>query len=166
MRSAYGIESGLCSRWNQNREDDRHSPQVVLGFYTGVRYHPEDIPRALFGARFARVLDLLGYARLMNWRGYGEEALASRDVALWLGNDALTVQYAGETLSRYAVEYRPTGGDAASKLIAVRRPELFERPLTSATGRSSALRARLGPLGYLHQGALQQLLHPVNVLAG
>jgi hypothetical protein len=58
----------------------------------------------------------------MHWRVYGEEALAKTDVALWLGGAALTVEYAGETLSRYEVEYRPHGGG----LREVRRPELFE----------------------------------------
>jgi hypothetical protein len=58
----------------------------------------------------------------MHWRIYGEEALARTEVALWLGDDTLTVEYAGETLSRYEVEYHPRGGD----LGEVRRPELFE----------------------------------------
>jgi hypothetical protein len=32
--------------------------------------------RAFFSARFVRVLYSLGYARLKNWRLYGEEVLA------------------------------------------------------------------------------------------
>jgi hypothetical protein len=107
---------------HQNREDGRHSPHAVLGFYTGLRYHPEDLHRVFFSIRFGRVLDPLGYARLMHWRIYGEEALAKTDVALWLCGESLTVEYAGETLSRYEVEYRPRGGG----LRDVRRPELFE----------------------------------------
>jgi hypothetical protein len=51
---------------HEHREDGRHSPEAVLGFYTGLRYHPEDLRRAFFEARFARVLDALGYARLMH----------------------------------------------------------------------------------------------------
>jgi hypothetical protein len=58
----------------------------------------------------------------MNWRVYAEEALAKRDVALWLGGNTLSVEYAGETLSRYEVEYQPRGGG----LRDVRQPELFE----------------------------------------
>ena len=107
---------------HQDREDGRYSPEAALGFYTGLRYHPEDLKRAFFSTRCARVLDPLGYARLMNWRVYAEEALANRDVALWLGGDDLFVEYAGETLSRYEVEYRPRDGG----LREVRRPELFE----------------------------------------
>lgn len=107
---------------HRDREDGRRSPEAVLGFYTGLRYHPEDLQRAFFSTRFARVLDPLGYARLMNWRLYAEEALAKRDVALWLGGNTLSVEYAGETLSRYEVEYRPRAGG----LREVGRPELFE----------------------------------------
>jgi hypothetical protein len=110
---------------HQNREDGRMSPEAVLGFYSGVRYHPEDLKRAFFWTRFARVLDPLGYARLMNWRVYAEEALAKRDVALWLGGDALSVEHAGETLSRYEVDYHPRRGGGFF-LEEVRRPELFE----------------------------------------
>ncbi len=77
-----------------------------MGFYTGVRYHPEDLRRVLFESRFARVLDPLGYAWLMHWRILGHEGLAKRAVALWLSSDALIVEHAGEPLSRYEVEYR------------------------------------------------------------
>ncbi len=52
--------------------------------------------------------------------------MARREVALWLSNDALAVQHAGETLSRYEVEYKPSSGGSAGKLLHVRRPELFE----------------------------------------
>lgn len=107
---------------HREREEGRRSPEAVLGFYTGLRYHPEDLHRAFFSTRFGRVLDPSGYARLMHWRIYGEEALAKTDVALWLGGDTLTVEYAGETLSRYEVEYRSRGGG----LKEVRRPKLFE----------------------------------------
>jgi transposase InsO family protein len=107
---------------HQNREDGRRNPEAVLGFYTGVRYHPEDLRRAFFETRFARVLDALGYARLMHWRILGHEGLAKRDVALWLSSDALSIEYAGEALSRYKVEYRPGSGG----LKQVRSPELFE----------------------------------------
>lgn len=111
---------------HEDRKDGRHSPEAVLSFYTGVRYHLEDLQRSFFETRFARVLDALGYARLMHWRILGHEGLARREVALWLSNGALAVQHAGETLSRYEVEYRSGSGGQASKLIQVRRPELFE----------------------------------------
>jgi hypothetical protein len=45
---------------------------------------------------------------------------------LWLSNDVLTVAYAGETLSRYEVQYQSGSGGRAGKLLQVRSPELFE----------------------------------------
>ena len=54
--------------------------------------------RAFFSGRFVRVLDPLGYARFMHWRLYGEEALASREAALWLAAESLTVEHGGEPL--------------------------------------------------------------------
>ncbi|MBA3473305.1 MAG: hypothetical protein H0T57_08800 [Rubrobacter sp.] len=36
------------------------------------------------------------------------------------------MQHAGETLSRYEIEYQPGRGGIASKLRSVRCPELFE----------------------------------------
>ena len=103
---------------HEGREDGRHSPEAVLGFYTAsLRYHPEDLQRAFFSVRFSRVLDALGYAPLLHWRVLGHEWLAKRDVALWLGG----------ALSRYEVEYQPgSGAMAGKKLIQVRHPELFE----------------------------------------
>lgn len=89
------------SHWaHQHREDGRRSPSEVLGWLTGVRYHPVDLQRAFFSIRFTRKLDALGYARLKHWRIYGEEGLARCQVALWLGDDGLTVEYGGQTLSR------------------------------------------------------------------
>lgn len=56
----------------------------------------------------------------MHWRILVHEGLAKRDVALWLSSDALSVQHAGETLSRYEVEYQPDRAGIASKLRSVR----------------------------------------------
>jgi putative transposase len=89
---------------HREREDGRRSPAEVLGFVSGVRHGEEELARAFFSARFVRVLDSLGYARFRNWRLYGAEALAGREAALWLAAESLTVEHAGEPLSRYAVE--------------------------------------------------------------
>ncbi len=52
-----------------------------------------------------RVLDTSGYARLKHWKIYSEERLARREVTLWLGPDVLGVEFVGEPLARYEVEY-------------------------------------------------------------
>jgi putative transposase len=111
------------SHWgHRERSDGRLSPSEVLGWVAGVRYRREDLERTFFSTRFSRVLDLLGYARFTNWRIYGEEGLARREVALWLHAGSLTVEYAGETLSRYDVEL--AGG--TGELRSVGRPRLFK----------------------------------------
>src|SRR5215210_4201504 len=109
-------------RAHEHRKDARRSPTEVLGFLTGVRHRPEDLERAFFSTRFTRVLDSSGYARIRHWRIYAEEGLAKREVALWLGPEVLTVEYAGEPLARYDVEYSPR----TRNLREVKKPQLFE----------------------------------------
>jgi hypothetical protein len=96
---------------HEGREDGRRSPQDVLGFYTALlRHREDDLRRAFFSTRHARVLDALGYARFLDWRLYGAEALARREAAVWLQPGSLTLEYGGETLSAYDVEFsRETG---------------------------------------------------------
>jgi hypothetical protein len=107
---------------HEEREDGRHNPRAVLGFYTGLlRYREEDLHRAFFSIRFSRILDALGYLRLMHWQIYGEEALARREAAVWLRPGSLTVEYGGETLSAYDVELAPRTG----KPRTIGRPRLF-----------------------------------------
>lgn len=69
-----------------------------------------------------RVLDPLGYVRFLDWRLYGEEALASREAAVWLQPESLTLEYGGQTLSAYDVELATDTG----KPRTVGRPRLFE----------------------------------------
>jgi transposase len=104
------------------REDGRRSPAEVLGFASGVRHREEELRRAFFSARFVRVLDALGYTRFRHWRLYGEEALAGREAALWLATESLTLEHAGEPLSRYEVRVEEGTGE----LRSVARPRLFE----------------------------------------
>lgn len=104
------------------REDGRRSPAEVLGFASGVRHREEELRRAFFSARFVRVLDALGYTRFRHWRLYGEEALAGKEAALWLASESLTVEHAGEPLSRYEVRVEAATGE----LRSVARPMLFE----------------------------------------
>jgi putative transposase len=110
------------SHWaHRERDDGRRSPSEVLGFASGVRHREEELKRAFFSARFARVLDALGYARFRRWKVYGEEALAGREAALWLAAESLMVEYASEPLSRYEVRVEPNTG----KLTSVERPRIF-----------------------------------------
>jgi putative transposase len=107
---------------HRERKDARRSPAEVLGFLTGVRHRPEDLRRAFFSTRFTRVLDASGYARLKHWRIYAEEGLARSEVALWLGVESLSVEFAGDTLARYDADYSAR----SNRLREVGRPRLFE----------------------------------------
>jgi hypothetical protein len=92
------------------------------------------------------VLDALGYTRFRHWKVYGEEALAGRVAALWLVSESLTVEHAGEPLSRYEVRVEPGTGE----LRAVTRARLFENShgLNHPQRRLFALDA-LGECGWL-----------------
>lgn len=80
----------------------------------------------------------------------GEEALAGRKAALWLREKALTVEHAGEPLSRYAVELSAGTG----KPRAIARPVLFGTAMTPAQPRLFALSV-LGEGGWLKASRLQ-----------
>lgn len=108
----------------------------MLGFCAGLlRYHPEDLHRAFFSTRFARVLDSLGYARFRYWKLYGEEGFTGQEAAVWLQPGSLTVEYGGETLSAYDVELAADSG----KPRTVGRPRLFETSHTPPQLRLFAL---------------------------
>jgi hypothetical protein len=64
----------------------------------------------------------LGYTRFRHWRIYGEEVLAGREAALWLAAESLTLEHAGEPLSRYEVRVEGSTG----RLRSAARPRLFE----------------------------------------
>ena len=66
-------------------------------------------------------VDTAGYVRLKHWRIYAEEGLARCEVAVWLGEDDLVIEYGGDTLSRYDVSFSP----GAPKLEAVTNARLF-----------------------------------------
>jgi putative transposase len=129
---------------HRERADGRRSPSEVLGFLSGVRHREEELRRAFFSSRFARTLDALGYARFRHWRLYGEEALAGREAALWLAAESLTLEHAGEPLSRYEVSIEEHTGE----LRSVGRARLFETSAVVAQPRLFGLDA-LGEGGWL-----------------
>src|SRR5215216_5027273 len=139
---------------HQRREDGRRSPGEVLSWISGIRFHPEDLERAFFSERFSRVLDASGYATLMRWRLYGEEALAGKEANLWLLENTLTLEHAGEPLSAYEVAHDAAGSpdDArgrSGRLAAVRKPTLFETSYVAGQMRLFSLAETLGEDGWL-----------------
>jgi len=133
-----------------HRKEGRRSPREVLSWVKGIRYREEDLARAFFSTRFRRTLDALGYVCLMRYRIYGEEGLAGREADLWLQEDSLTVEYGGEALSRYEVDYDAAGGKSSyGKLQEVKSPTLFETSLTLDQLKLFSLAEVLGDEGWI-----------------
>lgn len=97
------------------------------------------------GSRFVRRLDVLGYARLKHWRIYAEEGLARCEVALWLGEDDLVVEYGGQPLSRYDVSFSPGN----PRLEAVINARLFATRYRPPQLKLFSLEDVLGDAGWL-----------------
>lgn len=88
----------------------------------------------------------------MRWRLYGEEGLAKKEADLWLREETLTIEYAGEPLSGYEIEYAarsPGRRSGAGRLLRVRRPTLFESSHASGQPRLFGLDQILGDDGWL-----------------
>lgn len=137
---------------HDDRTDGRKSPAEVLGWLVSVRHVPEELERAFFSVRFVRKLDASGYVRIRHWRIYCEEGLAHSQVALWLGADSLTAEFAGDALARYEVSYSSSTG----RLREVKSPTLFAtRYRYSLQPRLFRLEEFLGASGWLKAIKLQ-----------
>src|SRR5918995_3409575 len=98
---------------------------------------PREVPVEL------RRLDASGYARVKHWRVYAEEGLASCEVAVWLGDGEMALEYGGRTLSRYDVSL-----SLGAKLESVSNPRLFASPYETGQPKLFALSA-LGDGGWI-----------------
>jgi len=160
---------------HQHRKEGRRSPSAVLSWVKTPRFQEEDLERAFFLARHTRTVDGLGYLVLQRHRLYAEEGLAGMEVAVWVAEDELTVEYGGETLSRYEVECDPTTGTgAAGRLRKVKSYTLFETSVVVSQLRLFDLGEVLGEEGWVkflkldeyaprrprHTDELQQVLFP------
>ncbi len=160
---------------HQHRKEGRRSPSEVLSWVKTPRYQEEDLARAFFSARYTRNLDNLGYLILQRFRLYAEEGLAGTEVAVWVQEDSLTVEYGGEALSRYEVECDPaTGALSVGRLRRVKGHTLFETSFTLPQLRLFDLAEALGEEGWIkvlkldeyaprqprRSGELQQVLFP------
>ena len=135
---------------HQERKDGRRSPSEVLSWVKTPRYRDEDLERAFFSARHTRILDDLGYLVLQRFRLYAEEGLAGREVAVWIQEDALTVEHGGEALSRYEVECAPAAGaSAVGRLRKVKSHTLLENSVAPPQLRLFDLGEILGEEGWL-----------------
>jgi len=157
--SSYNVQRHWA---HEGRKDGRRSPSAVLVPLTLLRHHPEGLERAYFSTRFTRRLDPLGYARLKHWRIYGEEGLAAREVALWLGDGGLVVEYGGDTLSRYDVSWSP----GSPRLGEVTNPRLFATKHRPPQLKLCALEEALGEGGWLKALGLEGYAAPSRKAPG
>lgn len=145
----YGIEGFLSANTTRHRKEGRCSPSEVLSWVKTPRYREEDLARAFFSARHTRTLDGLGYLVLQRFRLYVEEGLAGTEVAVWVQEDSLTVEYGGEALSRYEVECDPAAGvGAVGRLRRVKGHTLFETSIVLPQLRLFDLGEALGEEGW------------------
>lgn len=116
------------------------------------------------------MLDSLGYVVWRRWKVYGEEGLVGREAALWLREKTLTVEYAGEPLSRYEVEF-VAGTDKPRKVsrpvlfgtaTALSQPKLFGLDSLGEGGWLKTLRLEDYAPRRLRPGSLQQALFPYH----
>lgn len=135
---------------HQGRKEGRRSPSEVLSWVKTPRYQEEDLARAFFSARHTRTLDNLGYLTLQRFRLYAEEGLAGQQVAVWVQEDSLTVEYGGEALSRYEVECDPAAGvSSVGRLRRVKGHALFETSMILPQLRLFNLGEALGEEGWI-----------------
>jgi len=135
---------------HQERKDGRRSPSGVLAWVRTPRFQEEDLKRAFFSARHTRTLDELGYLVLQRFRLYAEEGLAGTEVAVWIQEDSLTVEYGGEALSRYEVECDPaTGVSSVGRLRRVKSHTLFATTIVPPQLRLFDLGEVLGEEGWM-----------------
>jgi putative transposase len=142
---------------HQYRKEGRRSPSDVLSWVKTLRYREEDLARAFFSARHTRTLDNLGYLTLQRFRLYAEEGLAGQQVAVWVQEDGLTVEYGGEALSRYEVECDlPAGVSSVGRLRAVKGHTLFETSIILPQLRLFDLGEALGEEGWMKALKLEE----------
>ena len=133
---------------HQERKPGRRSPAEVLSWVKTPRFKQEDLARAFFSARYMRTLDNLGYLILQRYRLYAEEGLAGTEVAVWVQEDSLTVEYCGEALSRYEVECDPaTGVGPVGRLRRVKGHTPYDTSVTLPQLRLFDLEEILGEEG-------------------
>ena len=155
---------------HEKRSDGRRSPAEVLGVLREARLLPGDLNRTFFAEHFTRVLDPLGYAVWRHWKVYGEEGLAGKKAALWLREKTLTVEHAGEPLSRYTVEFSAGTGKPQTvahpvlfgTALALPQPRLFRLESLGKGGWLKTLRLEDYAPRRSRPGSLQQTLFPYH----
>ena len=143
----YNVQDHYAHR---HRKEGRRSPSEVLSWVRPPRFREEDLARAFFSARHTRTVDGPGYLILQRYRLDAEEGLAGTEVAVWVAEDSLTVEYGGETVCRYEVECDPaTGVGSVGRLRSVKNPTPLETTIMPPQLRLFDLGQVLGEVGWI-----------------
>jgi putative transposase len=92
---------------HRQRQDNRKSPAEVLGWVQGQLREVAELDRLFYAWRFWRRVNPGGYVRFRQWLIYGERGLAKEQVAVWLYNESLTLEFREEPLAQYEIAYQP-----------------------------------------------------------
>jgi hypothetical protein len=109
-------------------DDGCHSPAVVLAWFKGMQPKPELVYQAFSAICETRRSNKAGYVRFRNFLLYGERNLAGETALVDIFQDALTLDYNQERLSRYSVEWQPDD----RHLARVGNPRLYQHRYQSA----------------------------------
>lgn len=107
---------------HQDREEGQRAPREVLAWFRGRQVEREVLDELFRALHHLRHIDRHGYIQYRYWRLYGEEALAGKEVAVWLFRDTLTIAYDDEPAVQYAVTYDTD----APGVEAFRRPRPYQ----------------------------------------
>ena len=71
-----------------------------------ARTYPDQVlDRILYATQFTRHLDKSGSIRFRDWRFYAETGLAKKPVTVWIYTSTLKMEYQGNDLALYSVEW-------------------------------------------------------------
>jgi hypothetical protein len=86
------------------------------------------LSRALYATQFTRHLDKHGYLKFKHWWFFGENGLAGEEVAVWVYENTLKVQYQATVLSLYSIRLAPDQQQIAEVKNARRLETHFRSP--------------------------------------
>src|SRR5215467_3381923 len=107
---------------HRERNDNRHSPQVVLRGVLARTLPAPALARIFFATEFTRYLDHSGYIRFRRWRFYEEEGLARQQVQVSMYTSTLKIEYQDTELAFYTTEW----AEDSKHIERVKNPRLIE----------------------------------------
>ena len=118
----------VTNHWaHRNRTDGLKTPTAVLGVRQARSLDPELLRKAFQYLQFSRVITPNGYVSVQRFYLYAERGLAKQQVAVWIYEDRLHIEYQQIPLARYLC----TINRQRKQLRSVSKPSLFSTPFVS-----------------------------------